>query len=56
MEKKEFIKIRKELGFTQYQLSKKLRVTTKTISDYEVGKTKIPYTTQIVMRMLSIVQ
>lgn len=51
MEKEEFTRIRKKLGFTQVQLASKLHLSSKSISDYEAGKAKIPYLVATIMKM-----
>lgn len=42
MEKEELKKVREDLGLTQAELAKNLKVATNTVSRWEIGERKIP--------------
>jgi transcriptional regulator with XRE-family HTH domain len=49
---REFRFLRKQMGFTQEQLAKRLRVDAQTVARYEKDQTAIPGATDAVMRFL----
>lgn len=49
---REFRFLRKQMGFTQEQLSKRLQVNTQTVARYEKDQTAIPGSTDFVIRFL----
>jgi transcriptional regulator with XRE-family HTH domain len=49
---REFRFLRKQMGFTQEQLGKRLRVDAQTVARYEKDQTAIPGSTDAVMRFL----